>query len=751
MIPDYENVTRGLDAFYRSMPIDIQHREIPSYYADLDREADAMGTDSPYRLKPIQYRYIAETFTPRLFPDVPFYFELGTKCAYCDGGAYRGGWHPGGWLLHHQWEKFEAANPAYYRQMMSHKRYCLYTNCGPYVDQVHYCYGYTNAFQGGLSALYERCQAGLEAAGTEREREFFACALEGFEAAHRIQLKFSERADEMLRTLPGLSEKQRADLARIRDTAERVPWEAPKTFYEGLNSLAFLREVSGSLEGVGQNAFGRPDVLLLPLYEKDLAEGRLTKDEAYELISKFLLIWDRHYDRNDVFADNVSHEYEISLNVGGCDGGGNEVFNDLTAMFIAAHSDNDCIYPKLLCRFGAKSSKDYLALINRYYRDGRSNIMMVSDDSIIPALVKAGYELSDARNYIASGCWDVTVEGCEKRPCGEYLNLLRPLEMSIHMTGEEIEREIGLPFDPIENAQSFEEVYAAVLGNIRRVAECKFKFEDFGSSIWSDLSPSPFYSSALTGCLEKRKDCTAGGAKYAPGCVYYGCFGNLVDSLLAIRSVCFERKLCTPHELCEAMRADWEGYEALRLNLLRSPFWGDESSETAALAKRLHKDLYAIADRPNFYGGRYLMGYLNYTEFSYWGKAMKATPDGRKAGQVAAHGIEPCRFHPIESPTAALNSLSVLDYTDCAACSCINVILPKKMTPEALEGFERAFARCGLQALQLNCADREELLDAQLHPEDHGDLIVRVCGFSAKFVSLSKYWQDEFISRNFYR
>ena len=180
------------------------------------------------------------------------------------------------------------------------------------------------------------------------------------------------------------------------------------------------------------------------------------------------------------------------------------------------------------------------------------------------------------------------------------------------------------------------------------------------------------------------------------------------------------------------------------------PHFGDNTPESNALAQRLHDDLHAhTRDLVNACGGSYDMGYWCYREFMFWGERMKATPDGRRDGDYLAQSLNPSRLRPIEDITSTINSVAALDLTKCSGDSVVNVLLPSGgATPRLLDQFERAFAASKLQLLQLNCVDKEALLDARLHPERHQDLVVRVCGFSAKFVSLPPEWQEEFITRN---
>ena len=151
------------------------------------------------------------------------------------------------------------------------------------------------------------------------------------------------------------------------------------------------------------------------------------------------------------------------------------------------------------------------------------------------------------------------------------------------------------------------------------------------------------------------------------------------------------------------------------------------------------------------YGGKVHLGHLTYTEIRWWAEKTRATPDGRRNGEYFSQGLTPSRLKKIPSVTSVIESLGCLDPKTLASNSVVNIILPSdKITLDICEAFLRACAGTAMQSLQLNCTTKEQLLDAQIHPEKYPDLIVRVCGFSAKFTSLSPEWQAEVISRNFY-
>ena len=721
---------------------------------------------SIWEMKRLQYNTISQMCDPIVFWESPFYYEMGTMAGICDGARdFRGHKHPGGWVYWKREHLFKEQDRELWEISCRQKKEQFYLICGPYNDtSQHFLFHYRPILAGGLKGIYERAQAELPHAQTETEREFLKSVCEGMLAIKRISEKFAAKAEEMLELSKGkenMEEEIRGRLRRIAESAKRTPWEKPESFYEALNTYAFLRKAVGSLEGVGVNSFGRLDVDLYPFYQWDVEAGILTPDEAYELICQFLITFDMHYDHDMKMIAYSDHELENTYVLGGCDEEGRPIYNALTEMFLRAAREEKIIYPKIKCRFSKESPKAYLDEINKAVIAGTSTVLYQNDDATIPAFVRAGRTLKEARDYLIAGCWDICGNGTEKLDSGAYFNLLKVFEYSLHQKTDKMQ-EVGIVFRPIDDAKDFEEVYRITLENIRVLLEERVRITRCGGQIWDQVDVLPVFSSTLESCLKKRKDYTAGGAKYRDE--HYYCFGlpNIVDSLLAIKELCFdseeENRENAPRgkyslgQLLTAVRSNWAGFEKMRIEATRCHGWGDGSEESTGLANCLNKDLYAMMQAtPGTYGGKIQLGHLTYTEIRWWGEKTLATPDGRKAGEYFAQGLTPSRLKHIPSVTSVINSLAGLDGSMMGGNSVVNIILPSdKITLDLCEAFLRAAAGSALQSLQLNCATKEQLLDAQKHPEKYPDLIVRVTGFSAKFTSLSPEWQQEVLTRNFY-
>ncbi|MBP5640028.1 MAG: hypothetical protein J6X55_11155, partial [Victivallales bacterium] len=240
--------------------------------------------------------------------------------------------------------------------------------------------------------------------------------------------------------------------------------------------------------------------------------------------------------------------------------------------------------------------------------------------------------------------------------------------------------------------------------------------------------------------------------RYNPHAVSLSFFATYVDSLLAIQWVCFEKRICTIDEFLAAVRNNWKGAEWIRAEVLKAPHWGDGRPETEALARRVVDEfLEAMADIPNERGGHYQLGVWIYREIKSWGVLTPATPDGRHDGDELSQSLCPSHFRNDAALTTVLRSLASIDLTRLAGNSVTNICIERKqVSSDTIESILRTFARLNLQLLQLNCLDSNELEEARKHPEKYQHLIVRICGFSAKFVSLCPEWQQEVIDRHKY-
>ena len=699
---------------------------------------------SPLALRKKLYEKISEKFEPVLFPDSPFY----------NGIEGNGGWNcstPSLWLLVHQEMPFRKEAVEDIERFTIARQECFFLSSNFFTDLAHHAPPIPQVLEKGFKGIREDARNLLLQNLSPEEKEYVKTLIAGLEAVKVIQEKYRKKALEYLEK-GNLTFLQKKFMQMVAQSAARSPWEKPQTFYEALNTCAFVREIMGELDGLRTNSYGRVDAWLVSYYEKDLKEGRITEEEAYDLICRFLLAADSLYDHDSMVNAYSEHENEITLTLGGCDKEGKEVFNSLTRLFLRAYRENDLVYPKPHCRFSANSSKEYLRLITDDILAGRGIYTLNNDDSLIPALVKDGKTLSDARSYCCTGCWDIAILGKEDNAGGGYFNLAKILECSIYeKESREVLEKLHYSFLSLENASSFEEFYEKIMANTLTVLHDRLATQGKNGKRYGKMIPAPLNSGCSHAFMESHKDFMSGGQTYSPSAVSFCFFADFLDSLLAIKELCFEKKICSLPALLQAVRNNWQGEEGefLRKNVLRSSHWGDNKEVTRTLGRRIFEELYSFLRKyENEKGGKYQAGFWCYREFRFWGEKLKALPDGRRNGDLLAQSLNPSHFRCHEDITGVLQSLACLDMEKVAGNSVVNLMLERSgITEETAENLVRTFARLQLQQLQLNCAGREELFDAMLHPEKHQSLFVRICGFSAIFISLSPQWQKEILER----
>jgi len=690
--------------------------------------------------KTAQYALIAENVIPVIYRHTLLFGEV------CANEAREGPDTMGNWTYRKNRIHYREYGKAVLEEKNACTRYPLYSFCGEFGDEYyHFAFENEKILQYGFRGIHERvCRRLSETALSDKERDWLEAVKAGCLAVRRVARRFAEQATNCAET--ARDDERKAHYLKIAETAARIPWEKPETFYEALETVFFLQQVIPALEGGGLYSVGRLDVLLYPFYKDDIAAGRITQDEVYGLICEFLLLFDLRipHDLQNQRDSLVNAVYTL----GGIDGDGKPVFNPLTELFLKADSEENIIYPKIKCRFGTETPKEYFDLINTELMHGKSTILYENDGALIPALERAGIQASDARNYSLLGCWEPVIPGCTNEHCS-YFSALKIFELSVH--GGLYEKALPFSLTPLDNARSFEEVLTITRNNFHAVMDSRCRVAVSARKSWHLVDPHPLLSSTLDDCLEKGLDVTDGGAKYHHDEIICAGLPNVIDSLLVIQELCFDKKKYGLGELLAAVRNDWDR-EDMRRDALSCHFFGDESEESGAMVKCLTDDLASYARTlPALWGGHVTVGYMLFMEMYPWAKNMRATPDGRRKGDFFARGLTPSSLHYIPSVTGIINSFEAIDAGNIAANGVLNITLPyAHMDLSIWEALMRRIAKSSVSALQINCVSREELQDAVKHPEKHQSLIVRVCGYSAQFVSLPEDVRRDFLSRNFF-
>ena len=528
---------------------------------------------------------------------------------------------------------------------------------------------------------------------------------------------------------------------------ERLAVDPPASFWEGLQ-LTFLFHCITQLDNRGAMAFGRLDQYLRPLYEADLAAGRLTRTDAQSLLDHF-------------FAKITVTEDVQNITLAGtrpADGG--DASSELTFQILEACKRIGRPGGNCTVRVHPGTPQRLLEACADVIRTGIGYPAVANEEPIIEGLVAHGYAPEDARDYCCVGCIETQIPGKQAPWADGRANPLYMLNVALFhgqdsLTGRQVAPDPGDP-------ASFEEFYGTFLdlarGQIRELVAVADRQQRGHYERREDFT-SPLLSALVEDCIARGRDMNDGGARY-PGCFGFASMGiaSVADSLAAIRQLVYEGREFTLDRLREMLRADFAGHETEREQILRAvPKFGNDRDEVDELAVRVVTDLaaeYARHRTPE--GGHYfmLMG-ANVQNISA-GREVGATPDGRRAREPLSDAASPTFGRDLRGPTAAIRSTAKLPYQLCVGGNVVNM----KLDPACLEGQEgcarlagliRASFALGGQELQFNTTGAKILREAMEKPEDYRSLVVRVSGFSATYVNLDKSVQHDILARTEHR
>jgi len=529
----------------------------------------------------------------------------------------------------------------------------------------------------------------------------------------------------------------------MAEICERVPAKPSKTFREAVQSfwfqyLAVLYEIPH-----GGNGQGRLDWYLWPFLEADLAAGRTTMEEARELITELFIKIEERFFNADGFVE--------ALVVGGRNPDGTISINPLSTMIVEVIMELKQTHPSVYIRLPEGSPQEFVDLATRYVLESGNRAQIFGDDAVISALIAEGTAPEDARHWAAGGCMEVGVQGmiCDLLWAFVF-NVAMTFELSINGGKMLISGEKVSPHDQdLSDYKSFEEVYAGFQKELEREMSILLRKLDIYLEAYAKYRPAFLVSSMVHDCLERGRTMNDGGARYPN----YGGSGtgipNVGDSLYAIKKAVFDDKKYTGKEILEALRANFQGHQAMRSYLRNLPKYGSGNKEATEMTDRVLRSFSDILlQYRNPVGGHARAVILGFT-FSVWqGSQVGAMPDGRLASTPLTQGMSPQSGAAVEGITAAINDATSLSLERVSGgASMMWDIDPVWAKPEFVAPIMRTFLKQGGHIFQGNVTSVEELIDAQKHPENHPDLMVRVGGFSSRFRCLDQGVQNEIISR----
>jgi pyruvate-formate lyase len=584
----------------------------------------------------------------------------------------------------------------------------------------HYPPGHAMLISKGLAGIRDRAREKLLEETDPTSRDFLLAVELSYDAACRYVERCARHAETMASAESDPA--RRAELQRISEVCDELAAGPPTSFQAGIQLLQFVRVFGG------RGCIGRFDQWMYPLYEKDIEQDRITRDEAQQLL-ECLFVKLNHFPAA-VLADNDTLR---NISLAGQTPDGRDASNDLTYMCLKASAKLMLPEPKLNVRFFGDTPPALIRACGRVLAQGDNTLAIFNDDVAIPSLLMLGIPLEEARDYCNDGCSELIMGG------------KGTIKFKVH-DAIPVLNELVLGTDR-ERYESFDDV----------MSDYKSRLDQLMPEGAAPARPitHPFFAASIEDCLEETSPTAA---RYAINGSILAQVGNAADGLAAIKQLIYDDAELTWEQLRDALQADFDGYETLQLTLKnRTAKYGNDDDNVDALVKEIAEYFCdGVHDRAaNFEGpgGKWAPGFMS---FGIHRKSdTPASPDGRRRGEMTANSFSPSVGMDRSGPTAALRSVAKVDLARASHGSVLDIALHSALV-DGDAAFEKFVALLAVflkmpstATLQVNVIDRETLLRARENPDspEFRTLIVRVWGFSAVFVELPEGLQDHVITR----
>ncbi|MFD2308420.1 choline trimethylamine-lyase [Enterococcus termitis] len=551
--------------------------------------------------------------------------------------------------------------------------------------------------------------------------------------------------------------KRKAELLKISEVNAKVPAHKPETFWEAIQAVWTIESLLVVEENQTGMSIGRVDQYMYPFFQNDLATGKMNEYEAFELAGCMLIkmsemMWITSEGGSKFFA---GYQPFVNMCVGGVTREGRDATNDLTYLLMEAVRHVKVYQPSLACRIHNRSPREYLKKIVDVVRAGIGFPACHFDDTHIKMMLAKGVSIEDARDYCLMGCVEPQKSGrLYQWTSTAYTQWPICIELVLNKGvplwyGKKVCPDMG----DLTSFNTYEQFEQAVKEQIKYITKWSSVATVITQRVHRDLAPKPLMSLMYEGCMESGKDVSSGGAMYnfGPGVVWSG-LATYADSMAAIKKLVYDEKKYTLEELNRALKADFVGYEQIRTDCLNAPKYGNDDDYADLIAADLIHFTEAEHRQYKTLYSELCHGTLSISNNTPLGQMTGASANGRKAWIPLSDGISPTQGADFKGPTAIIKSISKManDTMNMGMVHNFKIMSGLLSTPEGEESLItllKTASVLGNGEMQFNYLDNETLLEAQKHPEEYRDLIVRVAGYSAFFVELCQDVQDEIISR----
>ncbi len=635
----------------------------------------------------------------------------------------------------------------------------------------------------GFKFLHEEAKEAFNKLNEKEKKGSKGQELKAIIKLTELPRKLAQKYAEECRRLISLTsnEDRKEELEQMAKNLERVPWEPAETLWQGvqaiwLTHMLIMSEESYPGPGI---SFGRTDQHLWELYKKDVIdEKNITKEFAKDILGSFWFHCNTAYDAQiRVGKQGITSAFGQLMTLSGCGPKGVDLTNDLTYTILEVVDEwSPILEPKPNIRLHRNTPEKLLdTIINMVSNSQGAPFLLNFDERSIAGMIKEGIPAKDAWNYACVGCLENTMQGNDRSGtvnCNP--NLAKSIELTLWngknmpgndsatKKGEQIGPQTGEP----ESFTTWEQFWNAWKQQIAFIIKYTVDINDATEKLRANYLPTPYLSSIVKGCIQKGLDIRCGGPELSFITIEGVGYGTTVDSLLSIRKIAYEDKKYTISQIKDALIANFEGkgFEVMQtLFKNKAPKYGNDDEACDTLAKEIMR---IWADETWKYktptGYQYRPGMLSW---NYWAGAdaslTVATPDGRRKGTFMSNAICPSNGVDQKGPTAVTNSVGIalggktdtgeyINFLPNGASHTITFNPSFIRDPEHKEKFKaylRSYIENGGTALQINMLDADMLKDAQKHPQNYTNLLVRVTGYNAYFNSIGRELQDEIIAR----
>lgn len=602
--------------------------------------------------------------------------------------------------------------------------------------------------------------------------------------ATEIPKKLAERyAEECKRLIKDTKDPQRKkELEKMAKNLMKVPWEPAETFWQAVQSvwlthMLIIAEESYPGPGV---SFGRFDQYIWDLYKKDvLDEKNIPKDFAKDILGAFWFHCNTAYDAQIRVGGNqgITSGFGQLMTLSGMGPNGEDLTNELTYTILEVIDEwSPILEPKPNIRLHKKSPDKLLdIIIDIITRSQGSPFILNFDERSIAGLVKEGIPEDEAWDYACVGCLENTMQGNDRSGtvnCNP--NLAKSIELTLwngnsrFYEGEisKKQKQLGPKTGNAEDFETWEEFWDAWKEQMKYIVKYTVELYNKSEKLRADFLPTPYLSTIVRGCIERGLDIRNGGPEIRFVTIEGVGYATCVDSLLAIKKYVFDEKKYTIDQIKDAIENNFSGDDyAIMQSILanKAPKFGNDIDEADDIAKNVMKTWaeealkYKTSTDFRFRGGMLSWNYWAGEDAAF----TPATPNGRLAGTFLSNAICPTNGADEKGPTAVTNSVGIamggkddegnyINFLPNGASQTITFNPSILRDPEHREKFKaylRGYIENGGSALQINMIDSDMLRDAQEHPENYKNLLVRVTGYNAYFTAIGKELQDEIIAR----